>query len=731
MIIAGAGAGKTSVLTHRIAYLLHENKADPFNVLALTFTNKAANEMRHRIEKVVGPEARNLWLGTFHSIFVRILRTEAERLGYPRNFTIYDSADSKSLIKAIIKEMNLDDKVYKPGVVLSRISGAKNRLVSAQAYASDPVYQADDASALKPRMGEIFLRYTDRCFKAGAMDFDDLLFNTHKLFNQHLDVLYKYQERFRYILIDEFQDTNMAQYMIIKDLATVHQNICVVGDDAQSIYAFRGADIQNILHFEKDYPQLNVIKLEQNYRSTQNIVEAANSIISHNKAQLKKEVWTANETGEPLGLIRAATDTEEGRLVAASIYENRASQQLNYSDFAILYRTNSQSRAMEEALRKMNIAYRIVGGMSFYQRKEVKDLLAYLRFVVNPNDEEALKRIINLPKRGIGPSSVDKMVIAANDHAISLWEVVCNAASFLDKRVATIIEGFAHMIQRAASELQDRDAYEIANTLAQRSGLLKELHEDKTVEGLSRYENVQELLNGIKEFTANPENEDTSLAAFLQEVALVTNVDEADQDSTSKVTLTTIHAAKGLEFAYVYVVGMEEELFPSSMMLASRADLEEERRLFYVAVTRARQKVFLSYALSRYRFGRLNHCDPSRFIKDIDPAYVQENPYHTAQKLGYTHSNTSYATRLVRTSKKASKPLKRAAVAASSHSPLPPSDLAKIQVGVQVAHSKFGLGTVTQLDATGGAHKAHILFKDFGEKTLLLNFAKLSIVEPV
>ncbi|MEM9416798.1 MAG: UvrD-helicase domain-containing protein [Bacteroidota bacterium] len=725
MVIAGAGSGKTSVLTHRIAYLLEEKQVAPFNILALTFTNKAAQEMRQRIEKMVGPAAKSLWLGTFHSIFVRILRQEAHLLGYPNNFTIYDTADSKSLLKAIIKEMNLDDQVYKPNGVLARISGAKNRLISAQIYADNPIYQAEDESARKPRLGEIFLKYVDRCFKAGAMDFDDLLFHTYQLFNQHPAVLYKYQERFRYILIDEFQDTNMAQYTIVRDLALLHKNICVVGDDAQSIYAFRGADIQNILNFEKDYPNLHVIKLEQNYRSTQNIVHAANSIISHNKAQLQKKVWTENALGEPLALLRAATDAEEGRLVAAAIFETRAHQHLNNSDFAILYRTNSQSRAIEEALRKLNLPYRIVGGMSFYQRKEVKDLLAYLRLLVNPNDEEALKRIINWPKRGIGVSSVDKMIVAATDHAIPLWEVVCNAAQFLGGRVANSIEDFATMIQRMTTELPEKDAYDIANEMAKRSGLLKELHADKTVEGMGRYENVQELLNGIKEFTANPENEDVSLAAFLQEVALVTSVDEAAEANADKITVMTIHAAKGLEFAYVYIVGMEEELFPSQMMLESRADLEEERRLFYVAVTRAQQKICLSYALSRYRFGRLKHCEPSRFLAEIDPAYLQLSTQQPQQ----IADNTAYAYRLVRKLPKT--PRQSSTQRLRPTTPFQPSDTTHLAAGMQVEHPKFGRGTVLQLDTTGAARKAKIDFADFGEKTLLLSFAKLKVLNPL
>ena len=724
MIIAGAGSGKTSVLTHRIAYLLEAAHVSPSNILALTFTNKAAIEMRQRIENMVGPVAKNLWLGTFHSIFARILRKEADRLGYPRNFTIYDTDDSRALLRSIIKEMNLDDQVYKPHVVLARISGAKNRLITAQAYANSALYQADDENARKPHVGAIFLKYVDRCFKAGAMDFDDLIFNTHRLFNQDTEVLCKYQECFRYIMIDEFQDTNMAQYAIVKDLAMLHKNICVVGDDAQSIYAFRGADIHNILNFEKDYAALSVIKLEQNYRSTQNIVYAANSIIRHNKAQFKKVVWTDNDVGEPIDLIRAATDAEEGRLVAASIYEARANQKLRNNDFAILYRTNSQSRAIEEALRKMNMSYRVVGGTSFYQRKEVKDLLAYLRLLINPNDEAALKRIINLPKRGIGPNSVDKMVSAATDHAIPLWQVVCHASSFLGSRVGHGIEEFATMMQQIAAELSQKDAYDIASCIAKRSGLLKELHEDKTVEGLGRYENVQELLNGVKEFTTNPENEDTSLAAFLQEVALATNADTEDQEVTDKITLTTIHAAKGLEFAYVYVVGLEEGLFPSQLMLESRADLEEERRLFYVAVTRARQRIFLAYAMTRYRFGRLKHCEPSRFLTEIDPAYLQMK----SQRAMQVPNSTSYAHRLVSSmARRVQKPLQQTHAIANFQ----PSDTTHIEVGMQVVHPKFGQGRVCQLDVSGAARKAKIDFTDFGEKTLLLSFAKIKILDHI
>jgi DNA helicase-2/ATP-dependent DNA helicase PcrA len=721
MVIAGAGAGKTSVLTHRIAYLLKEKQIAPSHILALTFTNKAAKEMRERIEKMVGSAAKYLWLGTFHSIFARILRQEAGRLGYPYNFTIYDTDDSKTLLRSIIKEMHLDDTVYKPTIVLSRIFNAKNRLITAQTYAHSAVYQTEDENAGKPHMGAIFLKYDKRCKQAGAMDFDDLILNTYQLFNDR-ELLQKYQARFCYILIDEFQDTNKAQYAVVKELARLHKNICVVGDDAQSIYAFRGADIRNILDFEKDHPGLNVIKLEQNYRSTQHIVFAANSIISRNKAQLKKKVWTNNDVGEPLTLIRAATDAEEGRLVAASIFEARANHKLRNNDFAILYRTNSQSRPIEEALRKMNLSYRIVGGISFYQRKEVKDLLAYLRLIVNPNDEASLKRIINLPKRGIGAESVDKLIAAATDHAIPLWEVVCNASHFIGNRVGNHVEVFATMLQRVITELPQKDAYDIAINIAKRSGLLKLLHEDKTIEGLERHENVQELLNSIKAFTTNAAYEEASLAAFLQEVALVTSADETDATNTDKITMMTIHAAKGLEFAHVYVVGMEEALFPSQLMLTSQAELEEERRLFYVALTRAQQKIVLTYALSRYRFGRLKHCEPSRFIAEIDQAHLQTSAPQTMQAITGNH----YAHRLVRGINKSPQRTLRH-INTTVYTNFQANDTTPVEIGMQVTHPIFGHGTVRQLDVSGMNRKAKIEFDNFGEKTLLLSFAKLRI----
>ncbi len=727
MLIAGAGSGKTRVLTFRIAYLIQNKNVDPFNIMALTFTNKAAKEMRERIESVVGKDARNLWMGTFHSVFARILRSEAHHLGYPNNFTIYDTDDAKSLIRSIVKELGLDDNVYKANTVYNRISAAKNRLISWQEYLANPELTGDDAANMRPEMGKIYKTYALRCFKSGAMDFDDLLFNTDKLFKEHLEVLNKYQHRFQYVLVDEFQDTNLCQYFIIRKLAGVHQNICVVGDDAQSIYAFRGADITNILNFERDYPELKVYKLEQNYRSTQNIVNAANSVIKRNRAQLPKNVWTANEEGNLIELIKAVSDNEEGRLVASSIFEEKMQHQLKFSDFVVLYRTNSQSRAIEEALRRMNIKYKVIGGLSFYQRKEIKDILAYLRYALNQQDEASFRRIINLPKRGIGDSTVDKIVVAANDHGTSIWEILQNPSPFVGGRAAGPIEDFVAMIKRFTLETQRKDAYEAAFEIAKGSGLLKELYEDKTVEGLSRYENVQELLNAIKEFTDNPEREDKSLGMFLQEVSLVTSQDDDKDKDPEKVTLMTIHMAKGLEFKYVYIVGLEEDLFPSQMMLSSRADLEEERRLFYVAITRAQKRLFLTYALTRYRFGRLKNCEPSRFIDDVDQRFVK-----VSTRFGGIESvppQSQYAKNLVTGIKKTitSAPVPKASTYKVSADFIP-SDTAGLQTGMKVEHPKFGFGTVIQMDMSGGDKKAKINFNEIGEKTLLLSFAKLRIV---
>jgi DNA helicase II / ATP-dependent DNA helicase PcrA len=728
MIIAGAGSGKTRVLTYRIAHLIHVKGVDPFHILSLTFTNKAAAEMKSRIEKLIGLEARNTWMGTFHSIFAKILRVEAEKIGYPSNFSIYDTDDSKSLIRTIVKEMKLDDKVYKPSTVLSRISGAKNRLISWENYINDPYIKADDEAAMKPRMGEIYRNYQKRLFKSGAMDFDDLLFNTNVLFRDHLDVLNKYQQRFKYVMVDEFQDTNLSQYLITKKLASVHQNICVVGDDAQSIYAFRGADIQNILNFEKDYPDLFVVKLEQNYRSTKNIVQAANSIIAKNKAQLKKDIWTQNHHGELIELIKASSDNEEGRMVATTIFEEKNNKKLNNSDFAVLYRTNSQSRAMEEALRKMNITYKIVGGLSFYQRKEIKDLMAYMRFVVNRDDEEAFKRIINYPKRGIGDTTVEKILVAAYEHDIPLWEVVINASSFLGGRAANAVDDFATMIKSFGIEMERKDAFEAASSIAKQSGLLRELYEDKTIEGLNRYENVQELLNAIKEYVDNPENEDKSLGAFLQEIALLTDNDR-DKDTTDAVTLMTIHSSKGLEFKQVFVVGMEEDLFPSQMMMQSREDLEEERRLFYVASTRAMERLYLTYALTRYRFGRLLNCEPSRFLEEVDPACIRVNKRMTTAFPGAFREETSEGkSGFIGLKKPATRPLTTAKI----HTPSPdfkPSNTQNLKEGMLVEHPKFGFGKVVKIEIEGINRKATIQFDNFGEKVLLLSFAKLRIID--
>lgn len=729
MIIAGAGSGKTRVLTYRIAHLIKSQGVDPFNIMALTFTNKASKEMRDRIESVVGQEARNLWMGTFHSVFARILRAEAHHLGYPSSFTIYDTDDSKSLIKQVVKEMKLDETQYKASTVYNRISGAKNRLVSWQEYIDNPMLMGDDAANMRPEIGNIYKNYTLRCYKSGAMDFDDLLFNTDKLFKEHLEVLNKYQHRIHYILVDEFQDTNLCQYFIIRKLAAVQQNICVVGDDAQSIYAFRGADITNILNFEKDYPDLRIIKLEQNYRSTKNIVHAANSVIAKNKAQLPKDIWTSNEDGNLIELIKAVSDNEEGKLVATSIFEEKMQHQLKFSDFVVLYRTNSQSRAIEEALRRMNIKYKVVGGLSFYQRKEIKDLLAYLRFSINQQDEAAFRRIINLPKRGIGDSTVDKIVVAANDHAISIWEVLQNAHSFLGGRASGQIEDFVAMIRHFELEIQRKDAYEAAAEIAKGSGLLRELYTDKTVEGLSRYENVQELLNAIKEFTDDSEREDKGLGAFLQEVSLITGQDEDKDKDPEKVTLMTIHMAKGLEFKYVYVAGMEEDLFPSQMMLSSRAELEEERRLFYVAITRAQKRLFFSYALTRYRFGRLKNCEPSRFLDDVDANYVKVSTKYagiTSEPPGNSQFARSFVTGMKKTISSQSVPKVTNYKAPFDFAP---SDTSGLKEGMKVEHPKFGFGQVIKLDESGADRKAKIKFDDFGEKTLLLSFAKLKIHE--
>jgi DNA helicase-2/ATP-dependent DNA helicase PcrA len=718
MIIAGAGSGKTRVLTYRIAHLLHHG-VDAYRILALTFTNKAAAEMRDRIEKVAGTEARNIWMGTFHAVFAKILRIEAEKIGYERDFSIYDTDDSKSLIRTILKELNLDDKTYRVNTILNRISSAKNQLISYKAYEMNSVLRAEDETAKMPEIWRLYRIYQERAFKANAMDFDDLLYNTNVLFRDHLDVLNKYQQKFKYVMVDEFQDTNLSQYIITKKLAAAHQNICIVGDDAQSIYAFRGADIKNILNFEKDYPDLKVIRLEQNYRSTQNIVNAANSIISKNKNQLPKKVWTSNPTGSLIELIRANSDNDEGKLIADAIFAEKMREHLRNSDFAILYRTNAQSRAFEEALRSKNIKYRIVGGLSFYQRKEIKDVLAYMRFTLNPNDEEALKRIINLPKRGIGDSTVNKIIVTAAENGIPMWEVVSEIGKYLGGRLAGPIEEFATLIKSFKVVTDKKDAYEAASHIAKQSGLLKELYDDKTVEGVARYENVQSLLNAIKEFTDNPDVTDKSLSAFLQSVALLTNADDENDKDKDAVTMMTVHSAKGLEFKNVFIVGMEEDLFPSQMMLGSREDLEEERRLFYVAITRAEHKLTISYAETRYVFGRLKQCEPSRFLKEIDEKFLKINQRAFANE----EFSTSFAKNL-----KTQKTFSPNAIVHTPSADFKASDISQLAKGMKVEHPKFGFGTVTEVDLKSPDKKAKILFDKAGEKTLLLSFAKLRIV---
>jgi DNA helicase-2/ATP-dependent DNA helicase PcrA len=728
MIIAGAGSGKTRVLTYRIAHLI-ENGVDPFRILSLTFTNKASGEMRHRIESTVGTEARNIWMGTFHSVFAKILRIEARFLGYTSDFSIYDTDDSKSLLRSIIKEFNLDDKVYKANVVFNRISGAKNRLISADDYLKNPTIQADDDAAKMKEIGRIYKTYATRCFQANAMDFDDLLFNTNVLFRDFPDVLYKYQQKFQHVMVDEFQDTNVSQYLITRKLSAVHRNIVVVGDDAQSIYAFRGANIENILNFSKDFPDVQTIKLEQNYRSTSTIVNAANSVIARNKSQLEKHTFTANDQGALIDVIKAGSDNEEGRLVASAILEEKMQQALRNENFAILYRTNAQSRSFEEALRKLGIKYRIIGGQSFYQRKEIKDLLGYLRYTVNQRDEEAFKRIINLPKRGIGDTTVARITVTAAENNVPIWEVVSNISKYASGRTISPIEQFGTLIKSFKIMLEEgKDAYEVASHIAKVSGILRELYEDKTVEGLSRYENVQELLNGIKEFVDNEENEDKTLSAFLQSVSLLTNADEPDENEDhDRVTMMTIHSAKGLEFRNVFIVGLEEDLFPSQMMLESRQDLEEERRLFYVAITRAEKKLSFSYADSRYQWGRLKMCEPSRFLLEVDQQYLNMT---TALRRDSEPSASpmSFVRNLGPRKPTEPKPVS----SAQAHTPsgdFAPSDTRDLSEGDKVEHLKFGFGTVLKMEINGNDRKATVKFDTVGEKTLLLSFAKLRIMK--
>jgi DNA helicase-2/ATP-dependent DNA helicase PcrA len=736
MIIAGAGSGKTRVITYRIVHLLNDG-VDAFNILSLTFTNKAAKEMKERITKITGEqEARNLWMGTFHSIFSRILRVEADKLNFPQNFSIYDTDDSRSLLKTILKEMNLDDKVYKPNVVHNRISSAKNNLISASAYAKNEELVADDVASGRPKQGEIYMQYQKRLFKSGAMDFDDLLFKTYELFERFPDVLYKYQQRFKYIMVDEYQDTNFAQYLIVKKLSALFENLCVVGDDAQSIYSFRGANIQNILNFEKDYPDLKTFKLEQNYRSTKTIVESANTIIAKNKNQLKKTVFTDNEMGEKIAVFKALTDNEEGRMVAQSIFEEKMNSKSANKDFAILYRTNSQSRSMEEALRKLNIPYKIYGGLSFYHRKEIKDLLAYLRLALNPKDEEAMKRVINYPTRGIGQTSMDKLTIMAGQGDRDLWQVVSNINRIendINTGTRKKINDFGVMIHSFNILAKTSNAYDVAHRIAAESGVLKDLYTDRTPEGVSRYENIQELLNGIKEFTEQPplvEGEMNTLDKFVAEVALFSDADSEDEDDNDRVSMMTIHASKGLEFPFVYIVGLEENLFPSHLSVTSRDELEEERRLFYVAITRAMTKLSISFAQSRYRWGQLTYCEPSRFLGEMDQNVLDIRFMNTFNEPSY--SADAEREQYKKPSYNYSPPPGFKPKEATSAPSVIPSDFKgdnpdKIAEGMEVEHARFGNGIVKSIEGNAGERLATISFEAIGEKKILLKFAKLKI----
>jgi len=743
MVIAGAGSGKTRALTYRVAYLI-EKGIDPFNILALTFTNKAAREMKDRIIVLVGPEAQNVWMGTFHSIFARVLRIEGHRFGYQPNYTIYDTDDTKRVIKNLIKENNFDDKIYQHGYILHRISAAKTSLISAEEYNANPEIQEYDSSSGKPLIGKLFTLYQNRLIRSSAMDFDDLLFNMNILLRDFPDVLFKYQKKFKYILVDEYQDTNYAQYLIIKKLAANNENICVVGDDAQSIYGFRGANIQNILNFRNDYPDHKVFKLEQNYRSTKTIVKSANAVIENNKDQIFKEIWTENENGTRIQLIRASTDTEEGNLVAQAIFENKMNHQLSNSSFAILYRTNAQSRTHEESLRRLNIPCRIWGGVSFYQRKEIKDLLAYFRLSINVKDEDALLRVINYPPRGIGKTTIEKLIVTADEQKKSIFEIIEHPTAArlkLPENTTQKIFAFITMIKSFSVQIKNRNAFEMAKHIASSSGLFKEMNEDKTPEGVSRFENLEELLNAIKEFSESPRidpetgemevNAIRTLDEFMQEISLLTDVDIKDDRDDDKVNLMTVHSAKGLEFPYVFVVGLEENLFPSIQSLNSRSDLEEERRLFYVAITRAQQKLTLSYAENRYRWGNLTMCEPSRFISEIpeDQIDVPRKSLSINESFPRQNNFSSMLPGLDSPPKKSIIPKNFQKVSRlETDSEIAVSRIEDIQVGVEVIHERFGNGKVLNLEGAGPNKKATVFFHGIGQKQLLLRFARLRIV---
>jgi DNA helicase-2/ATP-dependent DNA helicase PcrA len=755
MIVAGAGSGKTKVLTTRIAHLM-ANGVDSFRILALTFTNKAAKEMKERVERILGnSEARNLYIGTFHSVFARILRSEATRLGYPVNFTIYDTDDAKSVVKTVINELNLDDKHYKPNTVYNRISSAKNALVGPDEYATDYYLQQEDMRANRPAISQIYSAYVKRCFKNGAMDFDDLLLKFHDLLRHFPEALSKYQNKFRYILIDEYQDTNPAQYEIIKLLGAAHENVCVVGDDAQSIYSFRGATIENILQFQKDYEEVQVIKLEQNYRSTQSILHVANEVIKNNKNQIPKALWTENASGEKIQLVRTQSDNDEGKFVADTIQEQKLRNHFHNRDFAILYRTNAQSRAFEESLRRMGIPYTIFGGISFYQRKEIKDYVAYLRVLINPKDEEALKRIVNYPARGIGKTTVDKTILFANENNLTMWDVLDQAARFGFKAgTLEAIENFVTMIKSFASMLQNKNAWEVSVHVGKQTNFVRELFNDKSTEGVQRYENIQELLNSIKEWVESPDNEDgelvdKGLGAYLQQITLLTDSDQKDEHADT-VKLMTIHAAKGLEFGCVFAAGLEEMLFPNAMAINTREELEEERRLFYVVITRAKQKLWITYANTRYKFGQLVQNEPSRFIEELPNEYLDNsqisssrNPtssgwsggasayerMHGGARGGNSNGGTN------RNTARESKPTYLTPPTKSTtkeHVPtqdFKPSETSEIRAGHKVEHLKFGFGEIIKLEGASHNPVATIKFETNGEKKIMLNYAKLRIVD--
>ncbi|WP_339654303.1 UvrD-helicase domain-containing protein [uncultured Maribacter sp.] len=751
MVIAGAGSGKTRVLTYRIAHLMAQG-VDSFNILALTFTNKAAREMKVRIANIVGStDAKNLWMGTFHSVFAKLLRIDGNKLGYPANFTIYDTQDSQRLLSSIIKEMGLDKDIYKYKQIQNRISSFKNSLITVKAYRNDPDLVEQDAMAKKPRTGDIYENYVDRCFKAGAMDFDDLLLRTNELLTRYPDVLMKYQDRFRYILVDEYQDTNHSQYLIVKALADRFQNICVVGDDAQSIYSFRGANISNILNFQKDYDNVGMYRLEQNYRSTRNIVNAANSIIGKNKNQIEKVVWTANDNGSAIKIHRSPTDAEEGRFVANSIWEHRMQEQMNNGQFAVLYRTNSQSRSIEDALRKRDIPYRIYGGLSFYQRKEIKDVLSYLRMVINPKDEEALKRVINFPARGIGGTTIDKLVVAANHYNRSIFEVMENIDKIdlkINSGTKRKLQDFVTMIKSFQVMNETTDAFTLSEHVAKKTGILLEFKKDGTPEGIGKMENIEELLNGIKDFVEGQKEIDGatgSINEFLEDVALATDLDN-DTGDDDRVALMTIHLAKGLEFPYVYIVGMEEDLFPSGMSMSTRSELEEERRLFYVALTRAEKQAYLTYTQNRYRWGKLIDAEPSRFLEEIDEQYVENL---TPVDGGYRYKsliNADIFGEVDKSRLRQDKPVRGTPPIVGQPNSNQLKKLRKLKpqlaepvgntnaidpnlaVGSLVNHSRFGRGKVVQLEGSGNDRKAEIMFDKGDIKKLLLRFAKLEVV---